>query len=97
MSPSESDPNAILVPSTASLAILSVVTTPELVSIEKLSVPVTSCQVTVSSAVAVYTVTPVEAPFEELLTYRFGNITDNSVVGFLHWEKLKIPFQITLN
>ena len=43
------------------------------------------------------TVSPVEAPFEELLTYRFGNITDNSVVGFLHWEKLKIPFQITLN
>ena len=43
------------------------------------------------------TVTPVEAPFEEFLTYRFGSITDNSVVGFLHWEKLKIPFQITLN
>lgn len=43
------------------------------------------------------TVTPVEAPFEEFLTYRFGNITENSVVGFLHWEKLKIPFQITLN
>ena len=29
------------------------------------------------------TVSPVEAPFEELLTYRFGNITDNSVIGFL--------------
>ena len=43
------------------------------------------------------TVTPVEAPFEEFLTYRFGNITENSVIGFLHWEKLKIPFQITLN
>jgi len=43
------------------------------------------------------TVTPVEGPFEEFLTYRFGNITENSVVGFLHWEKLKIPFQITLN
>ena len=43
------------------------------------------------------TVSPVEAPFEEFLTYRFGSITDNSVVGFLHWEKLKIPFQITLN
>ena len=43
------------------------------------------------------TVTPVQGPFEELLTYRFGSITDNSVVGFLHWEKLKIPFQITLN
>ncbi len=42
-------------------------------------------------------VTPVEAPFEEFLTYSFGNITENSVVGFLHWEKLKIPFNVTLN
>ena len=42
------------------------------------------------------TVTPVEAAFQELLTYNFGNITDNSVVAFLHWEKLKVPFQIKL-
>ena len=42
------------------------------------------------------TVTPVEAAFEEHLTYNFGNITDNSVVAFLHWEKLKVPFQIKL-
>ncbi len=42
-------------------------------------------------------VTPVEAPFEEFLTYSFGNITENSVVGFLHWEKLKIPFHVTLD
>jgi len=42
-------------------------------------------------------VTPVDAPFEEFLNYSFGNITENSVVAFLHWEKLKIPFQITLN
>ena len=42
------------------------------------------------------TVTPVEGPFQELLTYNFGNITDNSVIAFLHWEKLKIPFQISL-
>ena len=42
------------------------------------------------------TVTPVEAAFQELLTYNFGNITDNSVVAFLHWEKLKIPFQLKL-
>ena len=43
------------------------------------------------------TVTPIEAPFEEFLIYNFGNITENSVVAFLHWEKLKIPFQINLN
>ncbi len=42
-------------------------------------------------------VTPVDASFEEFLNYSFGNITENSVVAFLHWEKLKIPFQITLN
>ena len=42
------------------------------------------------------TVTPVEATFEEFLTYNFGNITENSVVAFLHWEKLKVPFQINL-
>ena len=43
------------------------------------------------------TVTPVEATFQEFLTYNFGNITENSVIAFLHWEKLKIPFQINLN
>ena len=43
------------------------------------------------------TVTPVEASFQEFLTYNFENITENSVVAFLHWEKLKIPFQINLN
>ena len=42
------------------------------------------------------TVTPVEDTFEEFLTYNFGNITENSVVAFLHWEKLKVPFQINL-
>ena len=42
------------------------------------------------------TVTPVEAHFEEFLTYNFENITENSVVAFLHWEKLKVPFQINL-
>ena len=42
------------------------------------------------------TVTPVEAPFEEFLTYNFGNITENSVVAFIQWEKLKIPFHIKL-
>ena len=42
------------------------------------------------------TVIPVEAPFQELLTYGFENITDNSTVGYLQWEKLKIPFKIEL-
>ena len=42
------------------------------------------------------TVTPVEAPFEEFLSYNFGDITENSVIGFLHWEKLKVPFKISL-
>ena len=42
------------------------------------------------------TVTPVEATFEEFLTYNFRKITENSVVAFLHWEKLKVPFQINL-
>ena len=41
-------------------------------------------------------VTPVEAHFEEFLTYNFGDITENSVIAFLHWEKLKVPFQIIL-
>jgi hypothetical protein len=43
------------------------------------------------------TVTPVEAHFEEFLTYNFKNITENSVLAFLHWENLVVPFQINLN
>ena len=42
------------------------------------------------------TVTPTNAPFEEFLSYNFGNITDSSVIAFLHWEKIKVPFQISL-
>ena len=42
------------------------------------------------------TVTPTNGPFEEFLTYNFGNITDSSVIAFLQWEKLKVPFQIIL-
>ena len=41
-------------------------------------------------------VTPIDSDFEEFLTYGFGNITDNSVVAFLHWENLKVPFKIKL-
>tara|TARA_B100001059_G_scaffold22238_1_gene17827 strand:- start:140 stop:709 length:570 start_codon:yes stop_codon:yes gene_type:complete len=42
------------------------------------------------------TVTPTNGPFEEFLSYNFENITDSSVIAFLHWEKLKVPFQISL-
>ncbi len=42
------------------------------------------------------TVTPREGPFQELLTYGFENITKNSGVAYLHWEKLKVPFAIEL-
>ena len=38
----------------------------------------------------------IDSDFEEFLTYGFGNITDNSVVAFLHWENLKVPFKINL-
>lgn len=42
------------------------------------------------------TVTPVEAAAEEFLAYGFDDITNNSVVAYLHWEKLKVPFKIEL-
>ncbi len=41
-------------------------------------------------------VKPLNGTFQEFLTYNFGNITENSVVAFLHWEKLKVPFKIEL-
>ncbi len=42
------------------------------------------------------TVTPEEGPFQELLTYGFENITEDTGVAYLHWEKLKVPFAIEL-
>lgn len=42
------------------------------------------------------TVTPEEAPFEEWLRFGFDNLDGTSAVGFLHWEKLKVPFTIAV-
>jgi hypothetical protein len=44
-----------------------------------------------------FTVTPAPADFEESLEYRFQNPTENSVTVVLHWEKLQIPFPITVD
>jgi hypothetical protein len=43
------------------------------------------------------TVTPVEAQFEEWLRYGFSDLTSNSAVVYLIWEKKKIPFKIETN
>jgi hypothetical protein len=40
------------------------------------------------------TVTPVEAPQREWLTYGFENLAGTSATAYLHWEKLKVPFRI---
>ena len=37
---------------------------------------------------------PRPAPFEERLSYRFDDPTDNEVTAVLHWEKLEVPFKI---
>ena len=42
------------------------------------------------------TVASEKAPHMEWLTYGFGDITDNSTVAYLHWEKLKVPFKIEI-
>lgn len=42
------------------------------------------------------TVVPKEAPFEEWLTYGFDNLNGTSATAFLHWEKLIIPFQVSI-
>ncbi|MBI1932412.1 MAG: DUF2911 domain-containing protein [Ignavibacteriales bacterium] len=42
------------------------------------------------------TVAPKEAPFEEWLTYGFDNLNGTSATAFLHWEKLIIPFQVSI-
>ncbi len=41
-------------------------------------------------------VTPVEAPHEEWLRYGFEDLTEDSAVAYLHWEKKKVPFTIAL-
>lgn len=42
------------------------------------------------------TVTPVEAPHQEWLTFGFGKLAGTSAVAYLHWEKLMVPFKIEL-
>ena len=39
-------------------------------------------------------VTPQSAPHREWLMYGFEDMTNNSTVAYLHWEKKKIPFKI---
>jgi tetratricopeptide (TPR) repeat protein len=41
--------------------------------------------------------TPAPAGFEESLEYRFENPTENSVTVVLHWEKLQVPFAISVD
>lgn len=40
------------------------------------------------------TVKPKEASHAEQLTYGFDDVTLESAIAFLHWEKLKVPFKI---
>ena len=42
------------------------------------------------------TVTPVAAPFEEWMRFGFDDLAGTSAVAFLQWEKLKVPFTISL-
>lgn len=42
------------------------------------------------------TVASEKASHMEWLTYGFADITDNSTVAYLHWEKLKVPFKIQI-
>ena len=40
------------------------------------------------------TVTPVKASHQEWLTFGFDDLAGTSATGFLHWEKVKVPFKI---
>ncbi len=42
------------------------------------------------------TVTPVAAPFQEWLTFGFDDLAGKSATAFLCWEKVKVPFKISL-
>jgi hypothetical protein len=42
------------------------------------------------------TVTPVKAPFQEWMRFGFGDLAGTSAVAFLQWEKLKVPFTISV-
>ncbi|MFZ0453034.1 MAG: DUF2911 domain-containing protein [Ignavibacteriaceae bacterium] len=40
-------------------------------------------------------VSPVEAPFQEWLSYGFDNLAGTSCTAYMRWEKLKVPFNIS--
>lgn len=40
---------------------------------------------------------PREAAFEERLSYRFDDPTNDAVTAVLHWEKLEVPFRIAVD
>jgi tetratricopeptide (TPR) repeat protein len=40
------------------------------------------------------TVQPEKAPFQELLEYRFEDVTNGSAIALLHWAELAVPFEI---
>jgi len=42
------------------------------------------------------TVTPVEAPHQEWMTFGFDSLAGTAATAFLCWEKLKVPFKIEL-
>jgi hypothetical protein len=41
-------------------------------------------------------VKPVEAPHKEWLTFGFNKLAGTSAVACMHWEKLKVPFTISV-
>lgn len=43
------------------------------------------------------TVRPEKAPFAEQLAYGFEDVTNHGAVAVLHWEELKVPFEITFD
>lgn len=43
------------------------------------------------------TVSPSEAEHNEWLAYYFSNLTDNSAILNLHWEKLKVPIKVQVS
>lgn len=47
-----------------------------------------------SNDVASFSVSAIEAPNQEMLTYGFTDYSGYKVTAFLHWEKLMVPFTI---
>lgn len=43
------------------------------------------------------TVRPEKAPYAEQLDYAFEDVTDDGAVAVLHWEELKVPFEIAFD